>query len=183
MDHFQTVVVSPLSSSRRNAAATIEKSTVHVIDKDIVDVIIGDMYYATSSHLLQENQDKDGDGYSSAACFGSAAEYAAVRKNRQETAVQVKEQALSAFKNRKVIVTANDGNDADDEQQGEGIAVDDNEDSDNDEDANDRDNYQYVVTIPSSKKPVMTLVLRFISKGVRFRTAQAILRDTAEVLG
>jgi hypothetical protein len=75
MDHFQTLVVSALSSSRRNAAASIEKSAVHVvIDKDIVDVVIGDMYYATPSHLLQGNQDKDGNGFSSAACFGSAAE-------------------------------------------------------------------------------------------------------------
>jgi hypothetical protein len=73
MDHFQAVFVSPLSSSRRNAAATIEKPTVHAIGKDIVDVIIGDMYYATPSHLLQESQDKDGDCESSAACFGSAA--------------------------------------------------------------------------------------------------------------
>lgn len=130
--------------------------------------------------LLQENQVEDGDGDSTAACFGSAAEYAAVQKNRRETALQVKEQALSAFKKRKVIVIANDGNDADDEQQGEGrIAVD----SDNDDDANDRDNYQYIVTIPSSKKTVMALVLRFISNGVTFRTAQAILRDTADVLG
>jgi hypothetical protein len=101
MDHFQTVVVSPLSSSRRNATATIEKPTVHVFDKDIVDVIIGEMYFATPSHLLQENQDEDGDGDSTAACFGSAAEYAAVQKNRRETAVQVKEQAMSAFKNRR----------------------------------------------------------------------------------
>ncbi len=52
MDHFQNVVVSPLSSSKRNAAAAIEKSTVHGIDKDIVDVINGGMYYATPSHLL-----------------------------------------------------------------------------------------------------------------------------------
>ncbi|KAI2491071.1 hypothetical protein MHU86_23515 [Fragilaria crotonensis] len=141
------------------------------------------MYYATPSHLLQENQVEDGDGDSTAACFGSAAEYAAVQKNRRETALQVKEQALSAFKKRKVIVIANDGNDADDEQQGEGIAVVDNEDSDNDDDANDRDNYQYIVTIPSSKKTVMALVLRFISNGVTFRTPQAILRDTADVMG
>jgi hypothetical protein len=67
------------------------------------------MYYATPSHLLQENQDKDGDGYSSAACFGSALEYTAVQKNCQETEVQVQEQGLSAFKKRKVIVIANNG--------------------------------------------------------------------------
>ncbi len=95
----------------------------------------------------------------------------------------MQEQGLSAFKKRKVIVIANDGNYADDEQQGEQIAVVDNEDSDNDDDANDRDNYQYIVTIPSSKKTVVTLVLRFISNDITFRTAQTILRDTAEVLG
>jgi hypothetical protein len=41
-DHFQTV--SPLTSSSSAAvAANNKKSTVLVIDKDIVDVIIGDM--------------------------------------------------------------------------------------------------------------------------------------------
>ncbi len=78
---------------------------------------------------------------------------------------------MSVFKKRKVVVIANNGNDADNEQQGLRTAVVNKKDSDHDEDANDRDNYQYIVTIPSSKKTVMTLVLRFISNGVTFRTA------------
>ena len=41
--------------------------------------------------------------------------------------------------------------------------------------------FQYIVTIPGSKKTLMTRVLRYISCGVTFRMAHNTLQHTAEV--
>jgi hypothetical protein len=59
------------------------------------------MYYTSLMHLHQANQHqqvegKDADAIST-TYFGSAAELAAVQTNCLETAVQMKQQALSIF--------------------------------------------------------------------------------------
>jgi hypothetical protein len=55
--HFQRVVSpSPLSS----IATAHEKPMVIVIDKDIIDVIIGGMYYSSPLHVMQADHRDEG---------------------------------------------------------------------------------------------------------------------------
>jgi hypothetical protein len=184
--HFHGVVSPSLPSS---IATAHEKPMVLVIDKDIIDVIIGDMYYSSPLHVLQPDQRIEGEDGTTAdgnitACFGSAAEHAAVQANRLETATQMKIRALSVFKKQKVIVIENNGQQLDGnhevEQHDDTLLQGGEEGADAIDASSD---YQYIVTIPSSKKTLMTLALRYISCGVTFRMAHNILQHTAEVFG
>ena len=175
-DHFQAV--SPPSPSSR----TMPPITI-VIDKDIVDVIIGDMYYSAPTADVLANQEgdeqgeEDADGISTApACFGSAAEYAAVQNNRLEIAAQMKMRALAVFKKEKLILIDYSEEHQEDEAENASGRADE-------EDDDDSISYQYVVTMPRSKGKLMNLVLRYISCGVTFRMIHSILQRTAEVFG
>ena len=179
--HFQAVS-SPLSL-HGGADHDDDKPTIIVIDKDIIDVIIGGMYYVSPlQHEAEGNEDASTSTDSnSTVCFGSAAEHAAVQANRQETALQMKMRALSIFKKQKLIVLKDNA--------GQQEQLDGNDEVEHEEDflasADDAgsDDFQYTVTIPGSKKTLMTLVLRYISCGVTFRMAHNILQHTAEVFG
>ncbi len=150
-------------------------------------MMVGDMYYTLPIHLHQANQHdqvegKDADAIST-TYFGSAAELAEVQTNCLETAVQMKQRALSVFKKKQnmiVIENNNNGQLNAEHQNGGGEQGEGADDATNN---NPNSNYyQYIVTIPSAKKTLMNLVLRYISCGATaFRMTHNILQHTTEV--
>jgi hypothetical protein len=105
------------------------KRTVFVFDKDIVDVIIGDMYYSPPQVLLLQQQRQEGlnaddnfdaedddaenvenqnstgseDNASSFVTFDSAAEQITVSADCLAHTIQMKEQALSLFEKQRIV--------------------------------------------------------------------------------
>jgi hypothetical protein len=198
--HFRSHLSPPLGASTTNIAVSM-KPSIYIVEKDIVEVIIGDMYYSAPQVLLQQGTiedngiDEDNDtsiddiwnGMGAAEAedeetshqqqnipiFASAAEREAKHANRLANAMQTKQRALSLFEKQKVInVNHNE------EQEGE------NDPSSTPHDENEEVScYQYVVTIPSTKKLLFDLAIRYMSCGVSFCMTRSIIEHTAEVFG
>jgi hypothetical protein len=176
-----------------SAGGSLKPST-YIIEKDIVDVINGGMYYLAPQVLLQQplgangedndiNEDNNNDNCSRIGAeevetnhqqniptFASAAEREAVHADRLANAMQTKQRALSLFEKQRVFRLYSD------DEEGE------NHSTPQDENEEDHD-YQYAVTIPSTKKLLFDLVIRYISCGVSFCMARNIIEHTAEVFG
>ena len=128
--HFRSHLSPPLGASTTSIAVSM-KPSIYIVEKDIVEVIIGDMYYSAPQVLLQQGTiedngiDEDNDtsiddiwnGMGAAEAedgetshqqqdipiFASAAEREAKHANRLANAMQTKQRALSLFEKQKVI--------------------------------------------------------------------------------
>lgn len=152
---------------------------VFTIDKSIVEVIIGEMMFASTDEDIPTTSVGDGDdddasvvidndddgGINIASSrFCTSAEQDAVMNDRRVLAARAKALALSLFER---IDTSAVGN------------VDDSpaESGNDEEDAST--SYSYVATI--TKPLLFELAVRYISCGATFRMAENIMRHTTEV--
>jgi hypothetical protein len=158
--HFQ----SPVGHSKTSAHPLI-----FVIQKSIIDIIIGEMMHAPTiaeDGSVDDNGSVDGASTevmeeNASSMFCSVAEQEAVLADRQAMAARAKEQALSLFEQINAMPGGNDDSAGNDEEQS--------------------DAYKYVATI--TKPLLFDLAVRYISCGSSFRIAERIMRHTVDVFG
>ncbi len=167
-----------ISTSRSNfwspagkAGKTSEQPLMFPIDKNIIEVIIGEMMYSPTStgdgcvnDVDSSNSHEELEDNAS-SLFCSVAEQLAVASDRRVLAARSKEAALSLFERVDDNAVMPVGNDA--------TVAGNNEELES--------SYKYMATI--SIPLLFDLAVRYISCGTSFRMAASIMRQTVDVFG